>query len=357
MRWLRLVGLLAAALAYVTVHVPGPVAARPAVAFLTADAGLDYTQEMTYGFGAGVERVGGVWHDETGTEVGDTTQQFRTLQDLRRTHPGGLSVFTQSPELLATSLAQAVESGTPVVAVDSPPAFGSEVSLYIGNNNYLLGTMLADQAAGRLHASTAGSVVLGTSVPGAPGLDLRIAGMRDELHRLLPHARVLGPFDTKQDPAANREAWQVLVDANPAALAFLGSGDADAYNLAGIRVRTHGTWVAGGFSLDRRALFAVRSGSLVLVSPEQFVQGMVAGMLEAMYAKYGTPLPRGWIVTPGLAITSANVEAIMTRQESMTNHLSWFRQTVDEIVMRPDTVLRPLDTAGCPSVDAEAGCQ
>jgi ribose transport system substrate-binding protein len=217
--------------------------------------------------------------------------------------------------------------------------------------------MLAGLAADRLPASAAGSVVLGTSVPGAPGLDLRVAGMRDELRRLRPRLRVLGPFDTKQDPAANRDAWRVLVDANPGALAFLGSGDADAYNLAEIRVRTHGAWVAGGFSLDRRALFAVRSGSLVLVSPEPFLQGMVAGMLEADYAKYGSPLPRGWIVTPGLPITEANVNEIMARQESLGNRTSWFRQTVDAIVEGPGAYLRPLAAAGCPSVDAEAGCQ
>ena len=357
MRWFRLIGLLAAAAAYVTLQAPGPAGAQPAVAFLAADSGLGYTQEMTSGFGAGVERVGGVWHDESGTEVGDTAQQFRTLQDLRRTHPGGLSVFTQSPELLADALAQTVESGTPVVAVDSAPAVGSEVPLYVGANNYLLGTMLAGLAAARLPASTQGDVVLGTSVPGSGGLDLRVAGLRDELHRRLPQVRVLGPFDTKQDPTANRDAWRVLVEANPRALAFLGSGDADAYNLAEIRVRTHGLWVAGGFSLDRRALFAVRSGSLVLVSPEPYLQGMVAGMLEAEHAKYGLPLPRGWLVTPGLPITAANVDEIMVREESLGNRTRWFRLTVDAIVTGSGADLSPLDAAGCPSVDSQAGCE
>jgi len=357
MRWLRVIGLCAAALAYVTVHAPQHSAANPAVAFLAADAALDVTQEMTVGFGFGVDRIGGVAHDESGTDVGDTTRQFSTLRNLRMSYPGGLSVFTQSPELLAGSLAETVESGTPVVAVDSPPAAGSGVSLYVGNNNYLLGTMLAEQAAGRLPAAATGVVVLGTSVPGAPALDLRVTGIRDELRRRLPHVQVLGPFDTKQDPVANRAAWRVLVGANPGALAFLGTGDADAYNLASIRSRTRGAWVAGGFSLDRRALRAVRSGELILVSPEPFLQGAVAGMLQAAYAKDGSPLPRGWLVTPGLPITAANVDEIAARQESMASRARWFQRSVDLIAARPEAYLRPLDAAGCPSIHAEAGCQ
>jgi len=357
MRWFRLVGLLAAAVVYVTAHAPGHSDARPGVAFLAADAALDVTQEMTFGFGFGVERVGGVAHDESGTTVGDTARQFTNLRKLRKSHPGGLSVFTQSPELLATTLAQTIESGTPVVAVDSPPATGSGVTLYIGNNNYLLGTMLAEQAADRLPAATAGVVVLGTSVPGAPALDLRVTGIRDELRRRLPHVQVLGPFDTKQDPVANRAAWHTLVGANPGALAFLGTGDADSQNLAAIRLRTGGTWLAGGFGLDRRALHAVRSGNLLLVSPEPFLQGAVAGMLQAEYAKSGAPLPRGWIVTPGLPVTAANIDEIMARQESLGNRTRWFQQVIDAIVTRPEAYLHPLDAAGCPSVHPEAGCQ
>ena len=357
MRWFRLVGLLAAAVVYVSAHAPDHSAGRPAVAFLAADAALDITQEMTFGFGFGVERVGGVAHDESGTEIGDTARQFTTLRNLRKSYPGGLSVFTQNPELLAASLAQTIESGTPVVAVDSPPAIGSGVSLYVGNNNYLLGTMLAEQAADRLPATAAGVVVLGTSVPGAPALDLRVTGIREELRRRLPHVRVLGPFDTKQGPVANRAAWRTLVAANPGALAFLGTGDADSQNLASIRLLSRGTWLAGGFGLDRRALHAVRTGNLLLVSPEPFLQGAIAGMLQAEYAKSGAPLPRGWIVTPGLPITAANVDRILDRQESLGNRSRWFQQVVDAIVTRPEAYLRPLDAAGCPSVHAEAGCQ
>jgi ribose transport system substrate-binding protein len=340
----------------VLVPAPDHAVPRPAVAFLAADLALGYTQEMTIGFGFGVERIPGVWHDESGTGVGDTARQFTTLRDLRKSHPGGVSVFTQSPELLAGALAQTVAAGTPVVAVDSPPATGSGVSLYVGNNNYLLGTMLARQAADRLPGATAGVVVLGTSVPGAPALDLRAAGIRDELRRLRPRLALLGPFDTKQDPAANRAAWRILVEANPAALAFLGTGDADAYNLASIRLRTNGAWAAGGFSVDRRALRAVRSGQLVLVSPEPFLQGAVAGMLQAAHARYAKPLPHGWLVTPGLPITAGNVDRILQRQEALGNRAVWFQRLADDIVARPDAYLRPLGAAGCPSVDAETGC-
>src|SRR5262249_45338981 len=185
----------------------------------------------------------------------------------------GVSVFTLSPELFADPVADATRAGIPVIAVDNPPPPGSHLPLFIGNDNYQLGQMLADEAIGRLPADATGTVVIGTTTPGVPVLDLRAEGMRDQFHKRLPRVTVIGPFDTKQDVAANLAAWRVLVDANPQALAFLGTCAADGWNLAAIRRQVHGRWLAGAYDLDARALQAVKEGNLLLVSPEHFVKG------------------------------------------------------------------------------------
>jgi ribose transport system substrate-binding protein len=300
---------------------------------------------MTKGFGAGVERIGGVAHTESGPAVGDTTQQLTMFQDLRAHDRRGVSVFTLSPELLAGSLAAAQQGGMAVIAVHSPPAAGSGVRLYVGNDNYELGQMLADLIAAELPPSITGVAVLGASVPGAAALDQRTAGLRAELAVKRPGLRLLGPFDTKEDPAANHESWQVLVRANPDARAFLSVGDDDAGTVAALRERTGGTWLAGGFGLDGRSLRAVQAGDLMLVSPETFVQGAVAGQLQAAQARSGGKLPQGWIVVPGLAITTANVSQILARQSSAANRDSSTQEQVRDIVTHLAEYLRPLGSA------------
>src|SRR5262249_55426437 len=134
---------------------------------------------------------------------------------------------TLTPALFTGPLSDAQSNGVPVVAVDNPPAPRSHGKLVIGHDHYQLRQNVADEAIKRLPASAKGQIVLGTSEPGVPVLDLRAKGMRDEITKHLPNVTVVGPFDTKQDTVANYEAWQILVRTNPHALAFLGTGDAD----------------------------------------------------------------------------------------------------------------------------------
>ncbi len=167
-------------------------------------------------------------------------------------------------------MAAAVERGIPLIMVDNPPLLGSGVKLFIGNDNTALGRMLADQVIAELPPDAAGDIVLGTTSPGTEVLDWRAEGIMAEFKKRLPKVRVLGPFDTKQEVAANLAAWKLLVKANPDALAFLGTGDADGWNLAAIRQQEKADWLAGAFDLDPRSLRAVADGDLLLISPEHY---------------------------------------------------------------------------------------
>jgi ribose transport system substrate-binding protein len=170
--------------------------------------------------------------------------------------------------------------------------------------------------------------------------------MREELRKRLPGVHVLGPFDSQQDERANEATWQRLVTAHPAALAFLGTGAADSFNLAAIRKRTGGRWLAGAFDVEPKSLAAVKEGQLfALMSPEHFLNGAIAGQLLARDAKGDLALPRGWFSTPGLAITSANIDQITRRQASTASREAWFRPQIAAIVKDQKSYLRPLTAA------------
>src|SRR6185437_202715 len=189
-------------------------------------------------------------------------------------------------------------------------------------------------------------IVIGTTAPGVPVLDRRVDGMRDRLHQRLPAVSVVGQFDTKQEVASNLAAWKLLARANPDALAFLGTGDADGWHLAEIRRSTHAKWLAGAFDLDPRSLQAVKDGDLLLVSPEHYLKGAIAGRLQAEHAKTGKALPKGWIYTPGLAVTPANIDEIIARQASPASKQAWFMPKAKEILDHESAYLRPLSAAG-----------
>jgi ribose transport system substrate-binding protein len=318
---------------------------RPQVAFVIPNSQLNFASEMAEGFRAGVRQVGGVDQVVVGPPIVDGSKEVEMFNAQRRTAKDGIAFVSLAPDLFAEPLAAAAKEGIRLIAVDNEPPPASNVKLFVGNDNYQLGQMLADEVAAKLPAGATGTIVLGNNLPGVPVLDRRIKGMRDELTRKLPGARVLGPFDTKQEVAANLAAWQTLVRSNPHALAFLGTGDADGWNLASIRAETHGTWVAGAFDLDPKALTAVKQDALVLISPEHYVKGAIAGRLQATHAKNGKALPEGWIYTPGLAVNRSNVDAIIARQASESAKEQWFTPIVNKI-LNDQSYLRPLNQAG-----------
>lgn len=315
---------------------------RPrAVAFVVANTELNFSKEMAEGFRSGVAQVGGVRQEVVGPPIVDGVKQLQMFQSLTKSTKGGISVCTLSPEIFASPLADAVHSGIPVIAVDSPPLPSSNVSLFVGNDNYELGKLLADQVIAELPADATGRIVIGTSSPGVPVLDRRARGIRDEIKAKLPGVTTFGPLDTKQEVVANLAAWRTLVKVNPKALAFIGTGDADGWNLAQIRRSTKGKWLAGAFDLDLKSMTAVRAGDLVLVSPEHFIKGAVAGRLQAQHAKDGKPLPKGWIYTPGLAVNRGNIDAVLARQATPAAEAAALNAQIDK-VLGDASSLRPL---------------
>jgi ribose transport system substrate-binding protein len=321
---------------------------RPQIGFVVQNPTLSFGRELSDGYRAGTRTVGGVDAVVTGPPVSDGVRQVDLFRELTTTARDGIAVAATAPALMARPLADAAKDGTPLATVDAEPAPGSGVKLYIGNDNYELGRLLADEAIKRLPPNSTGKVVLGTLTPGVSNLDQRAKGMRDRFAEKLPTARVVGPFDTQRDPnpLPNLANWRFLVDANRDAVVFLGTGDVDAYNLASIRASTRGTWLAGSCGVDPRNLQGIKDGQLFAsVSPEHYLMGALAGRLLAEHARGAKQLPEGWLVTPAQVITSANVDEIIRRQASEVVKSAWFQPRLDQIAGNPAPHLRPLDQA------------
>ena len=102
----------------------------------------------------------------------------------------------------------------------------------------------------------------------------------------------------------------------------------------------------GPFGVDQRTLRAIKDGQLfAVVSPEHFVNTACAGWLMARHARDARPLPEGWLVTPGLVVTPANVDEIVSRQSSEAAKLAWAKPQLENIINNPTGFVRPLDQA------------
>jgi ribose transport system substrate-binding protein len=311
------------------------------VGFLPQNTKANYAVEMADGFRAGVQRVDGVEAAVVAPDVLDGPTQLAMFKNLTGQPIDSVAVHTAFGDLFAGPMADSVKRGVPVISVDSRPPPSSNVEFYIGNDNYQLGQLLADQIIGGLPANATGTVVLGSTTPGTYALDRRGDGMRAKFRERLPGVKVIGPFETKRDPKVNMSTWTTLIKANPKALAFLGTGNFDAVSLGSLRIRTKGKWLAGAFDLEQAALAAVKSGDLVLVSPEHYLKGSIAGRLMADHAKNGDDFPKGWLYVPGLAITAANIDAILARQATPEAKAAYINPQVDKIIKDPAS-LRPL---------------
>ena len=314
--------------------------------FAVATTSEDFAQQMADGGKYAASKFDGVELQVSGPPGVDGPAEVKLFQDLGRTATDGIAVENLAPDLFVRPMADVAKKDIPLVAVDTVPLDGSNVNTYVGNDNVGIGRMLAEEAIRLLGPNASGTVVVGTTVPGVPVLDQRAQGIKEAFADELPNVKVLGPFETKIEPTLNFGIWNGLVKANPNALAFLGTGDQDSYNLAKIKQENNGTYLTAGFDLNAATLRAVQDGTnFATLSPEHFMKGAVAIRMLAETAKDGKPLPEGWIDSGALLVTKDNVDEIIARQDSEQAKDRWFAPKLDEFFADLDSHLKPLEEA------------
>lgn len=314
--------------------------------FAVATTSEDFAQQMADGGKYAASKFDGVELQVSGPPGVDGPAEVKLFSDLGRTATDGIAVENLAPDLFVRPMADIAKKDIPLVAVDTVPLDGSDVNTYVGNDNAGIGRMLAEEAIRLLGPDAQGTVVVGTTVPGVPVLDQRAEGIKAAFAEKLPKVKVLGPFETKIEPTLNFGIWNGLVKANPDALAFLGTGDQDSYNLAKIKQENNGTYLTAGFDLNAATLRAVQDGTnFATLSPEHFMKGAVAIRMLAEAATQGKKLPEGWIDSGALLVIKDNVDEIIARQESDTAKDKWFGPKLDEFFADLDSHLRPLKEA------------
>jgi ABC-type sugar transport system substrate-binding protein len=311
-----------------------------------ANISLNFAHEMVEGAEMAAQREGGVDFKAVGPPNTDGPAEQQLFTNLTQTNPDGVVLMNLDPPIFTRPAATAIDRGVPVVALDTAPTDGSKVTFYVGNDNYDLGAQLAQELLKRLPANPSGTVVVGVPNPGTPVLDNRARGIKETLTAKAPGIKVLGPFQTYSDPNQNYGAWSALVHANPSALAFLGVGDADSYDLAKIKQTESGKYLVAGADVDAKTLQGVKDGlDFVTIDPEHFLKGYVVTALLIRSVKDKKPLPQGWLKTPGLVVDSSNIDVVLKRQLTPQAAYDFYKPEIDRLLANPAALVRPLTEA------------
>jgi ribose transport system substrate-binding protein len=321
-------------------------AAKLKMGIAVANISLNFAHEMVLGAQSAASHAGGVDFSAVGPPNTDGPAEQQLFTNLVTTSPDGVVLENLDPPIFTRPAAQAVAKGVPIVALDTSPTDGSNVTFYVGNDNYQLGVLLAQEALKRLGANPTGTVVIGEPNPGTPVLDSRAKGIKDTFNASAPGVTVLGPFQTYSDPAQNYNAWLSQVHAHPGALAFLGVGDADSYDLARIKQQENGKYLVAGMDVDAKTLEDVKAGlDFVTIDPEHFLKGYIATALLIDSVKNHTALPKGWFETPGLVVDQSNVDAIIQRETSADAAYAWYKPQIDKLLGDVAANVKPLADA------------
>jgi ABC-type sugar transport system substrate-binding protein len=311
-----------------------------------ANISLNFAHEMVEGAQSAAEHEGGVDLKAVGPPNTDGPAEQQLFTNLTTTQTDGVILQNLDPPIFTRPAAQAIDRGVTVVALDTAPTDGSKITFYAGNDNYQLGVLLAEQTLKRLPANPSGTIVVGVPNPGTPVLDSRANGIKETLAAKAPGVQFKGPFQTFSDPNNNYSAWISQVHANPDALAFLGVGDADSYNLAKIKQQENGRYLVAGADVDAQTLQGIKQGlNFMTADPEHFVKGYVITALLIRSVKQKKPLPRGWLVMPGLVVDQSNIDKVMRRQTSPQAAYDFYKPEIDKILANPDAFLKPLSEA------------
>ncbi|MGH3319896.1 MAG: sugar ABC transporter substrate-binding protein [Streptosporangiaceae bacterium] len=310
-----------------------------------ANISLNFATEMIDGAKQAVAHSDNVELKVVGPPNTDGPAEERLFETLTETATDGIVLENLDPPIFTRPAANAVDQGIKVVALDTAPTHGSKVDFYVGNDNYELGATLAKQALKRMPDNPKGTVVVGEPNPGAPVLDSRAEGIKDTFKKEAPHVKVIGPFQTYSDPAQNYGAWLSQVHAHPDALAFLGVGDADSYDLAKIKKKERGDYLVAGTDVDAKTLEDVKAGlDFCTIDPEHFLKGYIA-MKLLIESNRGTPLPSGWFKTPGLVVDTSNVDEIIKREKSQKNEYDFYKPQIKKLLSNVKGHMKPLSEA------------
>lgn len=261
---------------------------------------------------------------DAGADLGVTVDVFGDATFDIPTHQGffesamqsgydGIVVIPNGGDPWNALIQTATDAGIPLAAANNT-ALNSTLDLWVGQDEYNSGVLLAEEIAAQLSAAgvTSGKVVIGSCFPGNPVLDARSAGLHTVLDPL--GFELTQDYDTKLDLTENYNIWDSLAIANPDSVAMVGLCSLDPPNIGQVKERGGYEWLGAGYDLETPTLEAITNGYIGVSAGQQpYLQGYLPVRALVEEIQTGENIS-GWLEVPTDIVNAANVEDFKPRE-------------------------------------------
>jgi ribose transport system substrate-binding protein len=238
--------------------------------------------------------------------LSDVIGQINLFNDVVTSRPAGIIVAVTDSKSLKGPIEKAIDSGVPVVTVNSG-VDSPKVYAHVATDNYEAGAMAADKLAELIDKK--GLVAdIGIDAGSETGRE-REAGFRDRMTKAYPQVKVLPVQYSAGDVSRAMNITSDLLTGNPGIVGIFCAQDNGGTGAAQIlkqrRVKDKVKLVAFDASPDEFQLFLEGYfDGLILQDP--FMQGY-QGIYAIDAVINNTPLPQKWFKTPTKTITKGNM--------------------------------------------------
>lgn len=240
---------------------------------IATNINLPYWKAANAGFQKAAVQYG-VSAEMRGTTTFDPQGEVAEFRTVVARKPAGILVSVASAELMAPEIKAAMDSGIPVITMDSDAPASSRL-YFIGTNNLQAGRLGGQRVAAKLNGK--GNVAF-FSIPGQPNIDERLKGYKDALSHY-PGIKIVDVFDMKGDSGLAMDqtrdylsrAGSNRVDAIVCLEAASGRDVAEAFRRANVKDR-----LLVAMDTDQTVLQGVKDGTIdSTISQKPFTMALV----------------------------------------------------------------------------------
>lgn len=296
--------------------------------------------------------------EDAGKDLGVTVDVFGEAGFDIPTHQGffesaiqagydGIVVIPNGGDPWNSLIQTATDAGIPLASANNT-ALNSTLDLWVGQDEYNSGVLLAKEVQAQLTAAdvTSGKIVIGSCFPGNPVLDARSQG----IHSVFDGTgfELTQDQDTKLDNTENYNIWDSLAIANADAVAMVGLCSLDPPNIAQVKERGGYTWLGAGYDLETPTLDAISNGLIGVSAGQQpYLQGYLPVRALVEQIKTGTKIS-GWLEVPTDIVTAANVEEFKPRESDAAVQKQFYADYMAENFADLQAGARPYDDLRLP---------
>jgi ABC-type sugar transport system substrate-binding protein len=254
----------------------------------------------------------------------------------------GLVVVPVPGNLWVRPIKEATDAGIPVLTANSISE-GSTASVWVGQDEYQSGVILAEQMRKQLEAAgkKSGTILVGICAPSMSVLQDRYRGFKKGMDG--SGFAVTDAKDVTASNTTNYSQWESLVPATPDMVAAVGLCSMDIPNLYKLKERSKAAWLIGGYDLNKETLDAVKSGTCqVTLGQHPYLQGYLPVLALVRHLRDKKPLPQGWLDVTTEIVTKENVDKVGPRENDRAEEKKWYQDFVATNFKDLNALAKPL---------------